>query len=126
MRAIIGVCGSGNLHGKNALKIFENAEIIGREIAKNNGVLICGGKGGIMEAVCKGAKQEQGLTIGILPYELAEKNEFVDVPIVTGIGEKRNAIIVQSADCIIAIAGINKSAMLISDVSLDISFSQII
>jgi len=105
MRAIIGVCGSGNLCGENALKVYEKAEKIGREIAKNNGVLICGGKGGIMEAACKGAKQEQGLTIGILPYEKTERNEYVDIPIVAGIGEKRNAIIVQSADCIIAIAG---------------------
>ena len=105
MRVIIGVCGSGNLYDENVLKVYEKAEIIGREIAKNKGILICGGKGGVMEAACKGAKQEQGITIGILPYERAEKNEYVDVPIVTGIGEKRNAIIVQSADCIIAIAG---------------------
>jgi len=105
MRVIIGVCGSGNLNDVNASNIYEKAEIIGREIAKNKGILICGGKDGVMEAVCKGAKQEQGLSIGILPYERAEKNEYVDVPIVTGIGEKRNAIIVQTADCIIAMAG---------------------
>ena len=105
MRIIIGVCGSGNLYDENVLKVYEKAERIGREIAKNKGILICGGKGGVMEAACKGAKQEQGITIGILPYERDEKNEFVDIPIVTGIGEKRNAIIVQSADCIIAIAG---------------------
>jgi len=105
MAIMIGVCGSGDLQEDVTQGIFQKAETIGREIAKNKGVLICGGKKGIMEAACKGAKQEQGLTIGVLPYHRSEKNEYVDIPIVSGIGEKRNDIIIQSADCIISIAG---------------------
>jgi len=105
MTIIIGVCGSGDLQGQNLKGIYQKAEIIGREIAKNKGVLICGGKEGVMEAACKGAKQAGGLTIGILPNDRSEKNDFVDIPIVSGIGEKRNGIIIQSADCIMFIGG---------------------
>ena len=104
MATIIGVCGSGFLKDYDT-EISLIAEQVGTEIARHNGILICGGKGGVMEAACKGAKQKGGLTIGILPYQKEEKNPYVDIPIITGIGEKRNAIIVQSSDCIIALAG---------------------
>jgi uncharacterized protein (TIGR00725 family) len=105
MRAIIGVCGSGCLDDSHASKLFAKAERIGYEIAEHKGIVVCGGKGGIMEAVCKGAKQNNGLTVGILPYELEEMNPYVDIPIVTGMGEKRNSLIVKSSDCIIVLAG---------------------
>jgi uncharacterized protein (TIGR00725 family) len=105
MTILIGVCGSGKFPLSQVNNLYKKVETIGKEIAKNKGVLICGGMKGIMEVACKGAKKEGGITIGILPYNKSEKNEYVDIPIVTGIGEKRNSIIVQSADCIIAIAG---------------------
>lgn len=104
MSNIIGVCGSGSLQ-KEYDNVFEIAENIGKHIAKQKGIVLCGGKGGVMEAVCKGAKQEGGTTIGILPYESDEANLYVDIPISTGLGEKRNAVIIQTADCIIALSG---------------------
>ena len=105
MTVTIGICGSGSLSNESEDYIIKSAEIIGQEIAQRNGVLICGGKEGVMNAACKGAKQADGLTIGILPHARSEKNAFVDIPIVTGIGHKRNDIIVMSADCIIFLAG---------------------
>lgn len=82
------------------------AEQVGVEIAKVDGLLICGGKGGIMEAACRGAKKFGGTTIGILPDEdYSAVNKYVNIPIVTGMGEARNIIIVRSADIIIAISG---------------------
>jgi uncharacterized protein (TIGR00725 family) len=105
MSVTIGVCGSGELNTESDEQIFKSAEIIGKEIARRKGVLICGGKEGVMKAVCKGARQEGGLTVGILPYTRSEKNEYVNIPIVTGIGHKRNDIIISSADCIIFLAG---------------------
>ena len=105
MTLTIGICGSGELSSESDDDIIQSAEIIGTEIARRKGVLICGGKKGVMEAACKGAKKADGLTIGILPYARSEKNAFVDIPIVTGIGHKRNDIIVMSADCIIFLAG---------------------
>lgn len=57
-----------------------------------------------MEAACKGAKSAGGLTIGILPGDDRHAaNAYVDVPIVTGMGYARNAIVVKSAQAIIAI-----------------------
>jgi hypothetical protein len=59
-----------------------------------------------MEAAARGASATGGLTIGILPGATAdEANSFIDVPIVTGLGEARNALVVRSSDAIIAIAG---------------------
>ncbi len=82
------------------------AEEVGRELAKNGAVLVCGGLGGVMEAACRGACSEGGLTIGILPGDDAKSaNPHVQIPIATGIGYARNAIIVKTAQAIIAVGG---------------------
>jgi uncharacterized protein (TIGR00725 family) len=82
------------------------AEQVGSEIAKRGAILVCGGLGGVMEAAARGAKQAGGLTIGILPGTDAwDANPFIDAPIVTGLGEARNVIVVRSADVVIAIGG---------------------
>jgi uncharacterized protein (TIGR00725 family) len=82
------------------------AEEVGRELAKNGVVLVCGGLGGVMEAACRGASSEGGLTIGILPGEdRREANRYVQIPIVTGIGYARNVAVVKSAQAVIAIGG---------------------
>jgi uncharacterized protein (TIGR00725 family) len=82
------------------------AEAVGRALAEAGAVLICGGRGGVMEAACRGAKSAGGLTIGILPgTSRREANSYVDIPIVTGIGEARNAIITRTAQAVIAIGG---------------------
>jgi len=82
------------------------AEEVGRELARRGAILVCGGLGGIMEAACKGASAEGGLTIGILPGGSRKAaNRYVQVPIVTNLGEARNVIIVKSAEAIIAIGG---------------------
>ncbi|MCU0645959.1 MAG: TIGR00725 family protein [bacterium] len=81
-------------------------EEVGYQIAQRKAILICGGLGGVMEAACRGAKQEGGTTIGVLPgIDKFSANKFVDIPIVTGIGEARNSIIVRTADALIAIGG---------------------
>jgi len=74
--------------------------------AVGGAILICGGRGGVMEAACRGAKSASGLTIGILPgTNRSEANSYVDIPIVTGIGEARNAIITRTAQVVVAIGG---------------------
>jgi uncharacterized protein (TIGR00725 family) len=79
---------------------------VGKEIALSGSVLICGGLGGVMEAACKGAKENEGLTIGILPQgEFESANKFCDVVIPTGIGFSRNFIVATSVDGIIVIGG---------------------
>ncbi len=82
------------------------AEEVGRELARQGAILICGGLGGIMKAACKGASSEGGMTIGILPGDNREAaNPYVQIPIVTNLGEARNVIVVKSAQAIIAIGG---------------------
>ncbi len=82
------------------------AEAVGKRLAQEGIIVICGGLGGVMEAVCRGAKFENGLTIGILPGESSEiANPWVDVPIVTGVGYARNIAVVRSAQAVIAIGG---------------------
>ncbi len=86
-------------------KVGENAKRLGQIIASHGHVLICGGLGGVMEAACCGAREAGGLCIGILPGERQEANSCVDVTIATGMGHARNAIIVKSADVVIALPG---------------------
>jgi uncharacterized protein (TIGR00725 family) len=69
-------------------------------------VLLCGGKGGVMEAACEGAATAGGLSVGLLPdTEWQAANRFVTIPLATGIGEARNAIIARAALALVAIGG---------------------
>jgi uncharacterized protein (TIGR00725 family) len=82
------------------------AEEVGELLARRGAVVVCGGMTGVMESVCKGAKRAGGTTVGILPGSLrSEANEYVDVVIATGLGEVRNALIVRTADVVVAIGG---------------------
>ena len=92
--------------GENDSEFATIAEEVGREIARRDFAVICGGLGGIMESVCRGAKSEGGLTIGILPGEnKGDSNKYLDIPIITGIGQARNLAVALSGDVIIAIGG---------------------
>lgn len=87
-------------------EIIQLAQETGYHIAQQNGILICGGLYGVMEAACKGAKQGNGITIGVLPTtNKNDANPYVDIPIVTGMSVARNVIIVRSASAIIAVGG---------------------
>jgi uncharacterized protein (TIGR00725 family) len=101
-KKLIAVIG-GNAPTSKEAKI---AEKVGQKLAKSGAVLICGGLGGVMEAACKGARAEGGLTIGILPGENPKlANPYVEIPIATGIGYARNAAVVKSAQAVIAVGG---------------------
>ena len=82
------------------------AEEVGRELARRGAILVCGGLSGVMEAACKGASSEGGITIGILPGDNRQAtNPYVQIPIVTGLGYARNLAVVKSAQAVIAIGG---------------------
>ena len=98
----ISVIGGGAVSDE----MFALAEDVGQEIAKRGAVVVCGGLEGIMKAVCKGAYEAGGLTIGILPGATrAEANPYVQIPVVTGIGYARNVAVVRSGQAVIAIDG---------------------
>lgn len=101
-RLIVAVIG-GHKINKEVEQIAHN---LGKNIAKVGATLVCGGLGGVMESVCKGAKQANGLTVGILPGEDKNSaNVYIDVPIATGLGLARNTLVVGCADVIVALAG---------------------
>jgi uncharacterized protein (TIGR00725 family) len=98
----IGVIGGSEVNSR----VAAIAEEVGREIARKGAVLVCGGMGGVMEAACKGASAEGGLTIGILPGDSRDTaNQYVKIPIVTSIGYARNVAVVKTSQAIIAIDG---------------------
>ena len=85
---------------------YEVAYRLGKELAKLGLVVVCGGRTGVMEAVCKGAKEEGGLTVGILPsYDGHEANPYVDIRINTGLNWNRNPLVVASGEMVVAIGG---------------------
>jgi hypothetical protein len=98
----IGVIGAGDCSGD----VYKLAEEVGERIAKAGAVLVCGGLGGVMEAASKGAKKEGGITIGILPgIDKNQANSYIDFPIVTGLGEGRNLLVIRNSDVVIALPG---------------------
>ena len=82
----------------------EAAFAVGAGLGRFGLVLLCGGKGGVMEAACEGAASAGGISVGLLPEgEWQAANRFVTIPIATGIGEARNALIARAALALIAI-----------------------
>ncbi len=99
---IIGVIGGANV----GREIREQAVEVGWRIAEKGAILVCGGLGGVMEAACEGARSAGGVTVGILPEDDTRRaNRHVTVPVATGMGIARNAIIVRTADVLIAVDG---------------------
>jgi uncharacterized protein (TIGR00725 family) len=102
MKTIIGIIGISQASDEECSTAHE----VGVEVAKRDGIIVCGGLGGVMEAACRGAKSEHGLTIGITPgFSRHEANPYIDIPIVTGMSHARNIIVVRTSDAIIAIGG---------------------
>ena len=99
---VVAVIGAGDAPPAVCKLAFE----LGREIARRGAVLLNGGRTGVMESAAAGARKTGGHTIGILPgYDRRAANRHIEFAIATGIGEARNAVIVASADAVIALAG---------------------
>jgi uncharacterized protein (TIGR00725 family) len=66
--------------------------------------IVCGGRGGVMEAASRGAYEVKGVVIGLLPEEdTRSANPYLTIALPTGMGEMRNALIARSAACLVAI-----------------------
>lgn len=103
-RIVIGVMGAGQCDEPTR----RVAQQVGALIAERGAVVLCGGRGGVMEAAACGAKEAGGLTIGVMPGMNAGEtppNPYIDVAIFTGMHDGRNWINVCSSDAVIAIAG---------------------
>ena len=85
---------------------LDAAEEVGRLLAEAGAVVVCGGLGGAMEAVCRGARSAGGTTVGILPgRDRHDANQYVQVALPTGLAEGRNALVVRAADAVVAVGG---------------------
>ena len=101
-KIFIGVIGAGDC----SEDVYKLAEEVGERIAKAGAVLVCGGLGGAMEAASQGAKKEGGTTVGILPgIDKGQANPYIDFPIVTGLGEGRNLLVIRNSEVVIALPG---------------------
>ncbi|WP_418282159.1 TIGR00725 family protein [Halorubrum sp. DTA98] len=82
------------------------AEELGERLASRGHTVVCGGLGGVMEAVCRGAREAGGETVGILPTDRRDDaNSHVTTPIATGLGHARNALVVMNGDAAVAVDG---------------------
>lgn len=98
----IAVCGPRDCTDQEAAA----AQRVGELLAEAGAVVICGGGTGVMAAVAAGARTAGGTVIGIRPGAGREgASPDLSVTIVTNLGEARNAIIVWSADAVIAVGG---------------------
>ena len=85
---------------------YATALALGRALARAGVVVICGGRGGVMEAVARGAVEEGGTTIGILPGDDPDAaNSWIEIPLATGLGHARNALVAAVADAVLAVGG---------------------
>ncbi len=85
---------------------YEQARAVGQHLGERGHTVVCGGLGGVMEAVCRGATDAGGRTIGILPSaDSTDANAYVDIPIATGLGDARNALVAYNGAGVIAIDG---------------------
>jgi len=115
----IGVIGSG---AELEDEVEMLAEKVGSDIALNHCVLVCGGLGGVMEAACKGAKREGGVTLGIVPStHRQDANAYVDIVVPSGMGYTRNSLVVLSSEAVIAISG---STGTLSEIAMALNYGK--
>ena len=98
----VGVVGPSSADDRE----LSDAEALGRGLAQRGHVVVCGGLGGVMEAVARGAAGVGGVVLGLLPGDdRADANPYVSVSVPTGLGELRNALLVRSSDVVVSVGG---------------------
>ena len=118
LREPIGVIGPREASAAQLAAALEVGELLG----DCRLTVLCGGRQGVMQAVCEGVARVGGLSIGLLPEAGASQaNPFVNVAIATGIGEARNALIARASFCLIAIGN---SLGTLSEVALGLHFGK--
>jgi uncharacterized protein (TIGR00725 family) len=98
---MVAVCGASQATDDDR----RTATAVGRLLAERGFVIVCGGGEGVATAVAESARAVGGTCIGLLPGDGRDTPADVTIPIATGLGHLRNALIVRSSDAIIAIGG---------------------
>ncbi len=103
--AVVGP-GSESADESELAALEQDARTIGRGLAAAGAVVVCGGLGGVMEAVAEGVSEQGGQCVGLLPgRERAEANRSLTLALATGLGEARNWLVVCASDVVIALGG---------------------
>lgn len=103
---------------------YTTAYRLGEGLGALGVTVICGGKTGVMEAVCQGVEAMGGLSIGVLPgHRPQDANSYVGVPLPTGLSEGRNMIIAKAARVLIAVGG---SYGTLTEVAYGLHFSKVV
>jgi len=98
----VAVVGSGTATGE----LYERAREVGRLIAERDGIVVCGGLSGVMEAAARGTAEAGGVAIGILPDEdRGRQNEYLTYSVATGVGQARNLAVICSGDVVVSVGG---------------------
>ncbi|MFQ5957964.1 MAG: TIGR00725 family protein [Alphaproteobacteria bacterium] len=101
-RAPVGVIGPRQATAEQC----GTAERLGEGLARLGLVVLCGGRQGVMEAACRGVAAAGGISVGVLPDDdWTAANRFVTIPVATGLGVARNAIVARAALCLVAVGG---------------------
>jgi uncharacterized protein (TIGR00725 family) len=120
LRVPVGVIGPRDATTPQLTAAIEVGELLG----DCRITVICGGRGGVMQAVCEGVARVGGLSVGLLPEtDAAVANRFVGVPIATGIGEARNALIARASLCLVAVGNSHGT---LSEVALSRHFGKLV
>lgn len=100
----VSVIGGGTV--TEGTETYATARTLGGRLAANGHTVVCGGYGGVMEAACRGAREEGGHTIGILKGDdRSAANDYVETAIATGMGNARNVLVVLNGDAVVAVGG---------------------
>ncbi len=98
----VGIIGPGNGGEVECLAAYQ----VAHALARAGMAIVCGGRGGVMEAAAQGARDAGGIVIGILPEDdVSAANKYLTIALATGMGEMRNALIARSSICLVAIGG---------------------
>lgn len=102
MAVQIAVCGPAHCTDEEAAAAYR----VGRLLAQRGAVVVCGGGTGVMAAAAAGARSGGGLVVGVRPDATREGGApDLSVTVVTNLGQARNAVIVWSADAVVAVGG---------------------
>ncbi len=98
------------------------ARQVGRDLAHMGITVLCGGRQGVMEATCQGVAENNGISVGLLPEgDWQSGNPYVTVPVATGIGIARNALISRASVAVVAVGG---GLGTISEIALSLQFGK--
>jgi uncharacterized protein (TIGR00725 family) len=100
----VSVIGSGG--SEEGSETWRLAEEVGRLLAAGGATVVCGGLGGVMEAVARGAAEAGGTVIGIVPGVTSEEaNPHCTHVVASGVGHARNLAVVASGEVTLVVGG---------------------